>query len=365
MKQIRHRDTETQRIFFYSVPLRLRGGFFVLLTALLLAGVVEAAGVSYLVIVTGLGGEPAYRERFHQWASIMQDAAKERYGLSDDQIFYLSEKPELAPERIGGKSTREGVAQTLESVAERARAGDQIYIILIGHGSFRSGESRFNLPGPDLTAADFARLLEPFSAQQVVFVNAASASGDFVKSLSGENRIVVTATKSGVERNETVFGGYFVQAYAGDGADVNKDEHVSVLEAFDFARSQVSRFYDEGNRLQTEHAVLDDNGDGTGTHDPADERIEVADGATASSVFLKGEDSQLSLGTTATDDPEIAELTRQVRVLQDRVEGLKRQKDTMPADLYMEELEKLLVELAQTNREIKELEEKKKEQTRR
>jgi hypothetical protein len=329
----------------------------------LFTGVAEAAGVSYLVIVTGLGGEPAYRERFHQWAVMMQDAAKERYGLPDDRIYYLAEKPELDPERINGKSTREGVARTLELLAERVRPGDQIYVMLIGHGSFRSGESRFNLPGPDLTASDFASLLEPFSAQQVVFVNAASASGDFVKSLSGENRVVVTATKSGVERNETVFGGYFVQAYAGDGADVNKDEHVSVLEAFDYARGQVSRFYDEGNRLQTEHAVLDDNGDGTGTHDPADERVEVADGAAASSVFLTGEDSLSSLGAAATDDPEVAELSRQVRVLQDRVEGLKRQKETMPADLYMEELEKLLVELAQKNREIKELEQKKKEST--
>jgi hypothetical protein len=338
--------------------------FLVIAMAFLFTGAAEAAGVSYLVIVSGLGGEPAYRERFHQWAVSMQEAAKERYGLSDDQIYYLAEKPELDPERIDGKSTREDVAQTLESLAERVRPGDQVYILLIGHGSYRSGESRFNLPGPDLTALDFARLLEPFSAQQVVFVNVASASGDFVKTLSGENRIVVTATKSGVERNETVFGEYFVQAYAGDGADVNKDEYVSVLEAFDYARGQVSRFYEEGNRLQTEHAVLDDNGDGLGTHDPADERIEIADGAAATSVFLTGESRQSSIGSYSTDDPELAEIGRQVRALEDRVEGLKRQKDTMPADLYMEELEKLLVELAQKNRELKELEQKKKEQTR-
>jgi hypothetical protein len=342
-----------------------RGSILVwMLAGLLLTGAAEAAGVSYLVIISGLGGEPAYRERFHQWAVSMQEAAKGHYGLADDQIWYLAEKPELDPERIDGKSTREGVEQTLESLAARVRPGDQVYILLIGHGSYRSGESRFNLPGPDLTASDFARLLEPLSEQQVVFVNAASASGDFVKALSGENRIVVTATKSGLERNETVFGEYFVEAYSGDGADVNKDEFVSVREAFDYACDKVSRFYEEGNRLQTEHAVLDDNGDGLGTHDPADERIEVADGAVAATVFLAGESLGRKSDSGSVDDPELAELYGHVRALQERVEGLKRQKETMSPDLYMEELEKLLLELAQKNRELKELEQKKKEHTR-
>jgi hypothetical protein len=326
------------------------------------AGPVQAAGETYLVIVAGLGGEPTYRERFHQWATAMRQAVTERYGLSDDQIWYLAEKTDFDPQIIDGKSNREGVTQTLASIAERVHPGDQVYILLIGHGSFRDGESRFNLPGPDLTASDFARLLEPFSAQQIVFVNTASASGDFVKALSGENRIIVTATKSGVERNETAFGGYFIQAYAGDGADVNKDENVSVLEAFEYARGRVSRSYEEGNRLQTEHAVLDDNGDGLGTHDSSDSKGESTDGALAVSAFLAGEDGE-STRVAAVDDPEHAELYRQVRALEDRVEGLKRQKDTMSDELYMEELENLLLELARKNRELKELEQRRKEQT--
>ncbi len=99
----------------------------------------------------------------------------------------------------------------LEEFSKRVRPGDQIYIVFIGHGSFRSGESRLNLPGPDLTDTELAVLLELFVDQQVVFVNTASASGGFVKALSGKDRVVVTATKSGMERNETVFGRYFIE----------------------------------------------------------------------------------------------------------------------------------------------------------
>ena len=312
-------------------------------TFFLLDASVQAAGASYLLIITGLGGEDSYRERFHEWALRMQDAATERLGVPEDHIWYLAEKPDKAAGRIHAKSTKENVAGILKDLAERASRGDQVYVLLIGHGSYRSEESRFNLPGPDITAEEFSTLLAPFSTQQVVFVNTASASGSFAKALSGENRVVVTATKSGVERNETVFGGYFVQAYAEDGADVNKDDRVSVAEAFEYARLQVARFYEEENRLQTEHAVLEDQ----------DSR--------AASAFLSGD--RRSIGEEVVDDPELAVLNEEVRSLEDRIEILKRQKDAMASDLYMKELETLLLELAKKKRALRELENNKKERS--
>lgn len=312
------------------------------LTTLLLNVSVRADGASYLLIISGLGGEDAYRERFHKWALQMQDAASDRLGVSKDDIWYLAEKPDKDPERIDAKSTKENVAGILKNLAKRAGRGDQVFILLIGHGSYRSEESRFNLPGPDITAEEFSALLASFSRQQVVFVNTASASGGFVKALSGENRVVVAATKSGLERNETVFGGYFVQAYAGDGADVNKDDRVSVAEAFEFARLQVARFYEEENRLQTEHAVLEDQ----------DSR--------AASTFLSG--GRRPSGERVVDDPELAVLYEEVKSIEDRIEILKQQKDAMAADLYMKELEILLVELAKKRRALRDLE-KKKERT--
>ena len=168
--------------------------------------------------------------------------------------------------------------KALGEVAQTAGPGDLVFILLIGHGGSQAGESRFNLPGPDMTAADFAPLLAALSRQQVVFVNTASASGDFVKALSAKGRTIVTATKSAMERNQTEFPSYFVQAFSEEGADADKDQRVSVLEAFTYARREVERFYEKGHLLVTEHAVLDDNGDGTGsaTPDPA-----TGDGALA------------------------------------------------------------------------------------
>lgn len=313
----------------------------------------QSVGRSYLLIVSGLGGEPAYRDQFYESSMALLEAASTRFGLPAEDIWYLGEEPERDPERIRGKSTKEAVETALTEIAGRVEPDDQVFIVLIGHGSYRSGESRFNLPGPDLTADEFAALLERFDSQQIVFVNAASASGGFVQALSGENRVIVTATKSGMERNETLFGKYFIEAFAVEGADVDKDKRVSVLEAFEYARLHVAEAYEEGNQLQTEHAVLDDNGDQKGTQRPLETEA-AGDGAVAKFSFMRSGTMPGSAGSGAgvPEDPELVALYKDKLALEQRIEVLKLQKETMPSELYFEELEKLLVELARKNRAI-------------
>jgi hypothetical protein len=305
---------------------------------------------TYLVIIAGLGGDESYREKFHQWSMEMRDAAVERHGVAEDKVFYLTEKPELHPAAYA-KSTKEDVMALFAELEPKVAPGDQLFVLLIGHGSFRSEESRFNLPGPDLTAEEFDLMLEPFSEQQIVFVNASSASGNFVPVLAGANRVVVTATKSGYERNESQFGGYFVEAYAGDGADTDKNGRISVLEAFAHARARVDGYYDEENILKTEHAILDDDGDGEGVHD-----LGESEGDIAGTVYLLG-DAASAEGFTEADvagDPELAALVEKKLELEGRVEALRLQKDSMPEDLYMAELETLLLELAAVTAQIEE-----------
>ena len=242
------------------------------------------------------------------------------------------------------KSTKENVIAIFEKIQTKVRPGDQLYVLLIGHGSFRSEQSRFNLPGPDVTAEEFEAILKPFGGQQIVFVNATSASGNFLPVLSGPNRIVVTATKSGYERNESQFGQYFVEAYSGDGADTDKNERVSVLEAYTYARIRVKGYYDEETMLQTEHSVLDDNGDGEGSHEPSENEGDVA-----GTAYLMGE-AAVAEGFSDVDlaaDPDLAKLVEKRRELEGRVVALRQQKESMPEDLYLQELERVLLELAQ------------------
>jgi hypothetical protein len=328
----------------FAVPLAL-----VLLAALGSARAADAQQNSLLLVVVGLGGDLENADRFHQWASTIVDAARGRYGLPAESVRYLGEDQARDPKRISGRSTREGIAEAVDRLARAARPGDTVVIVLIGHGASATGSARFNLPGPDLTAAEFGALLNRFAAQTVVFVNAASASGGFVQALASKNRVVITATTTDGERNQTRFGEFFAEAFNADGADGDKDGRVSVLEAFNWARTRVADSYKRDGQLLTEHAVLDDNGDGKGTAAPGQPG---GDGALARTLFMSAASTERAIPDQA--DPELRALVAQRDALEARIAALKAAKDTTDPDAYARDLERLLVDLARVNRAIRE-----------
>jgi len=304
---------------------------------------------SHLLVVTGSSGEPKFEALFHEWAAKLITSATTRHGVPAANVIYLTEKPEVGGGRAA-LSSRENVQKAFSDLAARSKSGDFVMIVLIGHGSQQSGAARFNLPGPDLTAVDYKLLLERLPERRIGFVNAASASGGFVQALSGENRAIVTATRSGNEANETIFAKFFVEAYSGDGADADKDGRVSLLEAYNYAQKEVERWYGEQNRLMTEHAQIEDDGDAKGTSKP--------DGRTGDGLFARG----MVLGgipAAVANNPELKALYEQKKSIEDKINVLRGMKARMEAAVYDRELEKLLVELAETNLKIKAVESKK------
>ncbi|HEV8613671.1 MAG TPA: hypothetical protein VGQ73_09165 [Gemmatimonadales bacterium] len=278
----------------------------------------QAGGATHVLIVTGLSGEPRFATTFHSAASTLYDAAKARWGVADSNLVYLAEDPALDP-RIRGRATRENLAAAFASVARRSAAGDVVLVVLIGHGSGEGGNSRLSLPGPDPSAADFASWLKPLAGRTTVLVNASSGSGDFLAALADSGRIVITATKSAFERNETIFAGIFARGLGSGEADADKDGRVSVLEAFQYAKREVARGYESRSLLLTEHAQLSDSG--------------LA--------------RRVAFGTQAAPtDPRIAALYAERRALEAQVDALRRKKGTLDSLVYQRELERLLLELA-------------------
>ena len=324
--------------------------FRLALASVFLSVAATAAGAqSHLLIVSGLGGERQYSDAFYEWAITMADAAKARHGLAPDRIIYLAEDPARDPARIQGKSTAAEIRAAIQRIARATEPGDQVFILLIGHGTSTGQDAKFSIPGADLGTKDFAALLDTLAGRKVAFVNAATASGEFAAALSGPHRAIVTATKTGFERNEVTFPRFFVRAYAADGADSDKDGRISLLEAFEYARTEVARSYEEANKLRTEHALLEDNGDKTGSQAPAPTK---GDGAVARTMFLA---PALSAAAAAAD-PRLAALYKERQAIEDKLAELRRAKDVMlPAD-YEAQLEKLLVDLALKTQQIRAIE---------
>jgi hypothetical protein len=292
-------------------------------------------GSTHVLLVTGLSGEPRFAAAFHAEAASIYDAAKARWIRSDSSLIYLAEDPAQDPARIKARATRDAVAWAIATLGGRSAPGDVLLIVLIGHGSGQGADSRLSLPGPDATAADFATWLAPLSGRIVVLVNASSGSGDFVPVLSAKDRVVVTATKSAMERNETTFGEHFAKALVSEAADADRDGRVTLLEAFDFTRREVAKSYEARNLLATEHPLLDDDGDGKGSAAPG---AAPGDGALARTV---------AFGTAPlSTDPRIAALVAERRALEGQVDALRRRKATMDSTAYERELERLLLEIA-------------------
>lgn len=309
---------------------------------------------THLLVIVGIGGDADHRGRFHAWASRLVDAATTHGGLGPDDVYYLGERPDDDTDRIDGRSTRATVEATLAAIAAKAGRDDKIFIVLIGHGSSERDESRFNLPGPDMSAGDFAMLLTPFTTQRIVFANVASASGEFVKALSGPRRTIITATKTGRERNDTVFGEHFTAAFGDDEEpDLDKDGRVSVLEAYTYARRQVAQIYENDGLLLTEHALLDDNGDGEGSHEPDPA---TADGAVARTLFLAPRPGEALDQIAGDASPELRALYAERRALEERIDVLRASKAVLEPARYESELETLIVELARAGRAIREIE---------
>ena len=288
-----------------------------------------AAANSFLLVVSGIGGEPAYSERFASWSTTLIEAAQSRMHMPRDRIVYLAEN---VTEGVDGRSTSEAIGDAIGRLSKQAGAGDTIFVVLIGHGTARGDRLLFNVPGPDLSAESLAALLAPHDDFRWIVVDTSPSSGPFASVLAAPNRVIVTATSDATERFHTVFAEHFVAAYAGDGADTDKDGRISALEAFEFARREVERSYTAEGRLQSEHARIVDVGN------------------IARSSFLESDHSLYASGLPAD---ELERLLAERDALEQRIEHLKTTKDTTGADTYDDKLEALLVEMALVHRALR------------
>jgi hypothetical protein len=305
----------------------LRG--FTLAAALSAAGAlapsIAVAQRVHVLAITGLSGEPAYRLAFESAASTLVDSARSRWKVSDSSLVVLAEDTTSKRLRASGRSTKDEIAKAFMTLSRRVAPGDVLVVFIVGHGSGEGADSRVSLPGPDATAADFAGWLAGFARQSVVFVNAASGSGDFRAALAGPRRVVVTATRTALERNETKFAAPFVRGLTSDEADADKDGRVSVLEAFTYARKEVARAYETESKMLTEHAALSDS----------------AVARTVSFGAARG-----------VIDPRASALVTERQDLEAQVAALRGKKESMPAAAYDAELERLLVLVAEKTQAI-------------
>lgn len=296
------------------------------------------AAERFALIVTGASGEDSYAEPYGQWRQSMVTTLLEKLAFDEANILTLFD---------GGDakhiSNAAGVRRCIDTLRAKMRPDDVLLVLLIGHGSFDGTEAKFNLVGPDLSAAEWAALLKPIPGTLVV-VDSTAASFPFLEHLSGPRRIVITATDSVSQRFDTVFPEYFVRALADASADIDKNGRVSVWEAFMAASLGVRRYYTQRGQLPTERALIDDNGDGVGREAGG----EGTDGSASSRLYLDPD-----IPGAAPTDEELLALLQKRASLQIDVDELKQRRQLMTSGEYQNEFERLMIEVARVSRDIR------------
>lgn len=300
-----------------------------LLFLVLLALGLNLVSAREVLLVVGLEGEDEYREVFEKSVKNWVEAC-EKAGVPCEKIDESS-KP----------STKAKLQERLAEVGS-----NELWVVLIGHGTFDGREAKFNVAGDDFSAREFGEWCREITGNLVV-INFSSASSPFLSELAGENRTVITATKSANEIFYARFGEYFSRAIPGiEDADVDNDEQVSLLEAFLHASSKVKEFYGNEGRLATEHALIDDNGDGLGT------RSEWFEGTSAVRVARDGAEPdglramQQVLVMNDLEKNFPPELRDQRDKLEREVRLLRRRKQELDEEEYYKDLENYLRQLA-------------------
>jgi hypothetical protein len=302
-----------------------------LLSLMLLLATIPAHAAVYYVTVAGLGGEPDYEQRFTA-------AAKDL-----DKLFKAAGESAHVYTIYGAQATKAKLSEALTAVAHQATPQDDLVLILIGHGSFDSVEYKFNLVGPDISATELAALCEHIPTKRQLIVDTTSASGGAVLTLEHPGRAVIAATKSGTEKNATVFARYWVEALQDPAADTDKSDSISALEAFQYADRKTAAFYESQKRLATEHPVFEDAGKGEAVRTPGG-----PEGALLSTFTVL----RLGADQKAANDPARRVLLAKKEDLEQKIDALKYGKAAMdPAD-YKKQLTEALVQLAQTQQEL-------------
>ena len=282
----------------------------------LVVAALPAMSETHCLTVAGLGGEPDYEQRFSAQAQELDKLLKA--AGSGVQVHTLH----------GPAATKQALRSAFDQIAKSAKADDLIVLTMIGHGTYDGNDYKFNLPGPDLSSSELAALLDRLPAQRQLVVNGTSASGASIHALQRPTRTVVVATKTGTQKNATVFPRYWIEALRDVAADSDKNEVITALEAFRYAEAKTKNFYESNKRIATENPLVE--------------------GPDAGRFAL------LRIGTaqTAMNDPAKRSLLEKREQLEIQIDALKLQKAAMPINDYKRQLQALLLDLARTQAEL-------------
>lgn len=322
--------------------------FFLMLFCLIPIQDLSAKTERYVLTICGSGGDEAYTQKFLEWGHRFEELITNRFAVPQDNFFLLTE----LDENSHMQATLLNIDKVCEKLKNISAPDDEIIIVLIGHGSYLKGKSKFHIPGPDLTASHLLQLLQEIQCRRQILINSASSSAGFINVLSNPNRMICTATKSTDEKNATEFMEFFLHGLEQNHADINRDQRITLLEACLYAAMQTAQWYTTKGLLETEHALIDCNGDGLGERLYESDKEEIPPETISETSDIGIAQRVILLDESFPHSAPQEQIDAYLAVL-DKIEEFKRHKNDMEEKEYYLKLESLLIRAALIHRNIR------------
>jgi hypothetical protein len=228
--------------------------------------------VRHALILCGHPGDAERVKTFTETVRKLGDGLTKTIGIPPERqhILFGADRPKKLPGATG-PATREAVAEKIAEVKKLLRPEDGLWVICLGHCHHDGRHAWWNLPGPDLSAAEFGKLFADVTCREQVFFMTMSLSGYFVSPLACRDRVIIAATEADAETNETTFPAVLAQFLASGlnhaEHDVDKDRKLTLFDLYVVVAKEIAQNYASAEQLATEHQQIDDDGDGVG-HEP-------------------------------------------------------------------------------------------------
>jgi hypothetical protein len=238
----------------------------------------------HALIICGHPGDAEHVKSFSETVRKLGDGLTKTVGIPPERqhVLFGADRPKDLPGATG-PATKEAVIAKIAEIKKALRPEDGLWVICLGHCHHDGRQAWWNLPGPDISAAEFGKLFADVASREQVFVMTTSLSGYFVAPLSRRGRVVIAATEADAETNETRFPAVFAQFLASglDPAehDVDKDGKLSLFDLYVVVAKEIAQSYASAEQLATEHQQIDDDGDGVG-HEPQNAYLPEEQGGT-------------------------------------------------------------------------------------
>ena len=239
------------------------------------AGLAAALPNRWLLLCCGLPGDADHRDRLTAACEKIIAAAQPTLGVPPEQLLVLAGDDEMRDAlsrqaKEVGVCTSESVAEAMKRLSGTVQADDACWVMMLGHAHLYDAKSQFNVLDADFDQSQFAQWAKPLACREQVFWLTMPISGFWIKPLSSPSRVIISATEADLEFTGTEMPYALADVLSGDGQeqslqDVDQDGSLSLLDLYLATNLEVHGRFRSMDRLQTEHAQLEDNGDGRGS----------------------------------------------------------------------------------------------------